>query len=170
VTAPSVAGPRIIVMGPSASGKTTIARALAQALQARFLEGDELHPAVNVEKMRSGIALDDADRAPWLDAVGRALCSDSPQAVVATCSALKRRYRDRLRAVADPLVFIHPIASRDVLSQRLAMRTGHYMPASLLDSQLADLEPLATDESGFVVDGAARVALQVERIRSCLGL
>jgi gluconokinase len=156
------------VMGPSACGKTTIARALAQALQARYLEGDELHPASNVEKMRSGIALDDADRAPWLDAMGRALCQDPAQAVVATCSALKRRYRDHLRAVAGPLVFIHPLVARQILSQRLALRTEHYMPASLLESQLADLEPLAIDEPGFVVDGAASLASQVELIRSRL--
>lgn len=170
MTTPSAPGPRIIVMGPSASGKTTIARALAQALQARYLEGDELHPAANVEKMRSGIALDDADRAPWLDAMGRALCLDPTQSVVATCSALKRRYRDHLRATADPLVFIHPLVSREILSQRLAMRTGHYMPASLLDSQLSDMEPLAIDEPGFVVDGTASIAVQVELIRSRLGL
>ena len=170
MTTPPAPGPRIIVMGPSASGKTTIARALAQALQARYLEGDELHPAANVEKMRAGIALDDADRAPWLDAMGRALSQHPALAVVATCSALKRRYRDQLRVAADPLFFIHPLVPRQALAQRLKMRTGHYMPASLLDSQLADLEPLAIDEPGLVVDGTASVASQVDQIRSRLGL
>jgi len=170
VTTPSDAGSRIVVMGPSASGKTTLARALARTLGARYLEGDELHPAENVQKMRSGIALDDADRAPWIDALGSALCRDSTQAVVATCSALKRRYRDKLGAIAGPLVFIHPVASRQILSQRLAIRAGHYMPAFLLDSQLADLEPLAPDEPGFVIDGALSVDLQVALVRSRLGL
>jgi carbohydrate kinase (thermoresistant glucokinase family) len=165
-----VAGSRIIVMGPSASGKTTLARALAQALQARYLEGDDLHPAANVQKMRSGIALDDADRGPWIDALGSALCRDPAQPVVATCSALKRRYRDKLDAIAGPLVFIHPLVSRQILSQRLATRAGHYMPASLLDSQLADLEPLAIDEPGIVIDGALGVASQVALVRSRLGL
>lgn len=170
MTTLSAPGPRIIVMGPSANGKTTLARALAQALQARYLEGDELHPAANVEKMRAGVALDDADRAPWLDAMGRALCQHPAQAVVATCSALKRRYRDQLRAAAGPLHFVHPVVSRQALSQRLAVRSGHYMPASLLDSQLADLEPLTVDEPGFVVDGAASVDSLVELVRSRLGL
>jgi carbohydrate kinase (thermoresistant glucokinase family) len=164
VTTRAAAKSAIIVMGPSGCGKTTIARALAQSLHARYLEGDELHPAENVAKMRAGIALDDADRSPWLDAVGRALRTQSGEPVVATCSALKRRYRDRLRAVAGPLVFILPTVPRDVLAQRLAARTGHYMPASLLDSQLAALEPLAGDESGFLVDGTASVESQVGMI------
>jgi gluconokinase len=170
VTIGAAANPRFIVMGPSACGKTTLARALAEALHARYVEGDELHPATNIQKMQAGIALGDADRAPWLDAVGRALCMESGQAVVATCSALKRQYRNRLCAAAGPLVFIQPTVPREVLAQRLAERAGHYMPASLLDSQLADLETLADDEPGFPVDGAAGVEYQVRYIRSRLGV
>jgi gluconokinase len=157
-------------MGPCGCGKTTIARALAQSLHARYLEGDELHPAGNVQKMRAGACLDDADRAPWLDAVGRALCTSSGQAVVAACSVLKRQYRDRLRAAAGPLLFILPTVPREVLEQRLIERTGHYMPASLLGSQLADLEPLGADEPGFLIDGAESVDSQIGFIRSRLGL
>ncbi len=170
MTTSPAANLRLILMGPSGCGKTTIARALANSLNARHLEGDDLHPAQNVRKMHSGVALDDADRAPWLDAVGQALCTGPGQAVVASCSALKRRYRDRLRAIGGPLIFILPIVTREVLAQRLVARTGHYMPATLLDSQLATLEPLADDESGFVIDGAASVESQVELIRSRLDL
>lgn len=162
--------PRLIVMGPSGCGKTMLARALAESLHARYVEGDELHPAGNLEKMQAGIALDDADRAPWLDAVGRALSVESGQAVVAACSALKRQYRNRLCTAVGPLVFILPTVPREVLAQRLVARTGHYMPASLLDSQLADLEPLADDEPGFPVDGVASVESLVRTIRSRLGV
>lgn len=157
-------------MGPSGCGKTTIARALAQSLHARYLEGDELHPVRNVEKMRAGIPLDDADRAPWLDALGRALRAPAAQPVVATCSALKRQYRDRLRIAAAPLVFIQPVVPREILAQRLLARTGHYMPVSLLDSQLADLEPLATDEPGFLLPEAESLDSHIRFIRSRLGL
>lgn len=155
-------------MGPSGCGKSTIACALAGSLQARFVEGDELHPPANVEKMRSGTPLGDADRVPWLEAVGRALLEEPAGPVVATCSALKRRYRDQLRAAAGPLVFILPQVSREVLGQRLAARTGHFMPPGLLDSQLADLESLADDEPGIVLDGAASLQAQLELIRSRL--
>jgi carbohydrate kinase (thermoresistant glucokinase family) len=158
----------VIVMGPSGCGKTTIAREVAQALRWRFLEGDELHPVCNVEKMRSGVPLGDADRAPWLDAIGLALADDPAQGVIAACSALKRSYRDRLRAAADSLVFIHPVAPRELLEKRLVARQGHYMPPALLASQLADLEPLARDEAGFVIDGGASVPLQVHYILSRL--
>jgi gluconokinase len=170
VTIRVAAQPRIIVMGPSGCGKTTIARALARSLHAHFLEGDELHSAANVEKMRSGVALDDSDRAPWLDALGSALCAQAGQAVVATCSALKRQYRDRLRADAGPLVFIQPVVPREVLARRLLARTGHYMPVSLLDSQLAELEPLASDEPGFQLPDGENLDSKIGIIRSRLGL
>lgn len=156
---------RIVVMGPSGCGKTTIARELARSLDLRFVEGDELHPAANVSKMRSGAPLDDADRVTWLDAIGRTLGEDGDRGVVVSCSALKRRYRDRLRELAGPLIFIQPVMSREVLAMRLAGRTGHYMPASLLDSQLAALESLAVDESGYVIDGVAALPAQIEQIR-----
>jgi carbohydrate kinase (thermoresistant glucokinase family) len=161
--------PRLVIMGPSGCGKTTIARALAQSLHCRFVEGDELHPPANVEKMQAGIPLDDADRAPWLDAVARAVAQDSGKGVVAACSALKRQYRDRLRGLAGPLFFILPRVSRDALAQRMISRSGHYMPPALLASQLADLELLAEDEEGLCIDGAAALSAQVDCIRSRLG-
>ena len=155
-------------MGPSGCGKTTLARALALAMDWRYVEGDELHPQANVEKMRAGIPLDDADRAPWLEGIGAAMVARPDRGVVVACSALKRRYRDALRAVAGPIVFVLPAIPRDVLAQRLATRTGHYMPASLLDSQLATLEPLGRDETGFTIDGTATVLVQIGDIRSRL--
>jgi len=159
---------RLVVMGPSGCGKSTLARALAQALDYQLVEGDELHPPANVRKMQSGQPLDDADRAPWLEAVTAALARNDSTGVVATCSALKRRYRDQLRAAAGPLIFVLPLAAREVLAQRLATRAGHFMPSSLLDSQLADFEPLAEVEEGLLIDGASGVASQVEYIRSRL--
>jgi len=160
---------RLVVMGPSGCGKSTLARALAQALDYQLVEGDELHPPANVRKMQSGQPLDDADRAPWLDAVAAALARNDSTGVVATCSALKRRYRDQLRAAAGPLIFVLPLAAREVLAQRLAKRAGHFMPASLLDSQLGDLEPLAEDEAGFAIDGTTSVESQIAIMLSRLG-
>jgi gluconokinase len=137
---------RVVVMGVSGCGKTTVGMALAQHLGARFVEGDRLHPQANVAKMAAGIPLDDADRWPWLDAVAAALASDSR--VVASCSALKRAYRDRLRGgLNTPLHFLHLAGDRAILAQRMGDRPGHYMPVSLLDSQLATLEPPAADEA-----------------------
>jgi gluconokinase len=161
---------RIVVMGPSGCGKTTLARALALALDWRYVEGDELHTPANIEKMAAGRPLDDADRAPWLTRVGAALAEQPGRGVVAACSALKRRYRDVLRAAAGNIAFVLPSLPRDVLAQRLAHRSGHYMPASLLDSQLADLEPPADDENGIVIDGSSSVLSQIGNIRSTLRL
>lgn len=155
-------------MGPSGCGKTTLARAVAEALQLRFVEGDELHSSANVAKMRAGRPLDDADRGPWLDAIAGALRSDGERGVVASCSALKRRYRDRLRAAAGPVVFILPVVPREMLACRLAERSGHYMPPGLLESQLADLEELEADEPGFRTDGATSVESQLGFICSRL--
>jgi gluconokinase len=155
-------------MGPSGCGKSTLGQALADALGWRFLEGDSLHPKINVEKMRSGRPLDDADRAPWLKAVAVALNDVAQHGVVASCSALKRSYRDQLRAEAGPIMFVMPVVARRVLAQRLTTRSGHFMPAALLDSQLVDLEPLGSDEQGFLVDGAAMLQDQVEQVRSRL--
>ena len=141
-------------MGVSGSGKTTLARGIADRLGWRFAEGDDLHPRANVEKMSRGEPLTDEDRWPWLDALGAWL--DEQQAAgesaVLTCSALRRVYRDRLRRGRPRLVFCHVTASPEVLQDRLQHRRGHYMPASLLPSQLATLEPLDDDEPGFTVD------------------
>ncbi len=142
-------------MGVSGSGKTTVGAALADVLGLSFVDGDELHPAANVAKMAAGIPLDDADRAPWLDAVGAVLAAGP---VVVACSALKRAYRDRLRAAAPALELVFLDGSRELLASRLVARPGHFMPASLLDSQLATLERPSPDERPVTVDIAAPVA------------
>jgi len=139
----------VVVMGVSGSGKTTVGAALADALGLRFVDGDALHPAANVAKMAAGIPLDDADRAPWLDAVG-AVLADGP--VVVACSALKRAYRDRLRAAAPGLQLVFLDGDRALLASRMAARPGHFMPASLLDSQLATLERPEPDEHALTAD------------------
>ncbi len=145
----------VVVMGVSGSGKTTIAESLAERLGWEFTEGDSHHPPANVEKMRAGIPLDDDDRAPWLDQLAGWIAEreEAGKSVVLTCSALKRRYRDRLREGNDSVWFVHVDVPEDELARRMAARTGHYMPASLLDSQLAALEPLGVDEPGVTVSG-----------------
>lgn len=132
--------------------------ALAEALDVRFADADDLHSATNRAKMAAGTALTDADRQPWLDAVGRTFASASTAGLVIACSALRRVYRDRIRAIAPSVVFVHLTGSRELLQTRIAARTDHFMPASLLDSQLATLEPLADTEIGFGVpiDGPQR--------------
>lgn len=137
---------RIVVMGVSGCGKSTVGRALAERLAIPYVEGDALHPAANVEKMRIGIPLNDDDRWPWLDKVGATLAGNA--AAVVTCSALKRRYRDRIRQhTAGHVHFIHLVGSRDLIASRMAKREGHYMPLSLLDSQFAALEAPGPDEA-----------------------
>lgn len=143
----------IVVMGVSGSGKTTVGTRLADALGVDYAEGDEFHPPANVAKMAAGTPLDDADREPWLDALAGWLAERSGQGAVVTCSALKRVYRDRLRASAPDAFFLHLDLPRGELERRLAERRGHFMPPSLLDSQLATLEPLEPDEDGSTVDG-----------------
>ncbi len=143
----------IVVMGVSGSGKTTVGTRLAEALGVDYAEGDEFHPPANVAKMAAGTPLDDADREPWLDALAGWLAERSGQGAVVTCSALKRIYRDRLRASAPEAFFLHLDLPRGELERRLAERRGHFMPPSLLDSQLATLEPLEPDEDGSTVDG-----------------
>ncbi len=143
----------IVVMGVSGSGKTTVGTRLADALGVDYAEGDEFHPPANVAKMAAGMPLDDADREPWLDALAGWLAERSGQGAVVTCSALRRVYRDRLRASAPDAFFLHLDLPRGELERRLAERRGHFMPPSLLDSQLATLEPLEPDEDGSTVDG-----------------
>ncbi|SED73135.1 gluconokinase [Streptomyces sp. PAN_FS17] len=147
-------GPCIVVMGVSGTGKTTVAHSLAQRLAVPFAEADEFHSAANIAKMSAGIPLDDSDRRPWLRAIGRWLHEHAVAGSggVVTCSALKRRYRDTLREAAPSVFFLHLTASEEVLEQRIGHRAGHFMPESLLASQLATLEPLAPDEPGAVLD------------------
>ena len=137
-------------MGVAGSGKTVVGEALAERLGLPLLEGDQFHPKANIEKMSSGMPLTDDDRWPWLDAIARAM-RDAPGGVIVACSALRRTYRDRLRAGAGkPVVFIFLDGSRETIAARLGARKGHFMPPSLLASQFATLEPPAADEAGVV--------------------
>jgi gluconokinase len=140
---------RYVVMGVSGCGKSRIGAEFAQAENLPFTDGDSLHPAANIAKMSRGEPLDDTDRAPWLDRVGQVLQAPG----VVACSALKRIYRDRIRAQAGaPVVFLYLRGQRDTLLQRMAARPGHFMPVSLLDSQLATLEEPGADEAHRVAD------------------
>jgi len=143
--------PHVVVMGVSGCGKTTVGRLLAQHLGVPFIEGDELHPPRNVALMASGVALNDEDRAGWLDAVAAELAR-RPEGAVASCSALRRRYRDQLRQAVPALRFVYLRGERSLLEERLAQRRGHYMPASLLESQLQTLEPPSADERPLELD------------------
>lgn len=160
---------KVVVMGVTGTGKTTVGRLLADALGAPYTEGDDLHPPANVAKMSAGIPLDDEDRRPWLDAIAdrlRRLPAD--RGAVVSCSALKRAYRDRLRAGAPDAVFVHLTGERALIGRRMAARTGHFMPAALLDSQFATLEPLQADESGVAVDVAGTPEEITERALAAL--
>ena len=144
---------RFVIMGVSGCGKSSVGAGLAQVCGLAFIDGDSLHPPANIAKMSSGQPLDDADRGPWLVAVGQVLAAaQGPLAV--GCSALKRRYRDVIRAQSGqaPVHFLHLAAPKVVLAARVAARQGHFMPPALLDSQYAALEPLDPDEPGLVID------------------
>ncbi|AVR99021.1 gluconokinase [Pseudoduganella armeniaca] len=138
-------------MGVSGCGKSSVGIALAQALDVRFVEGDRFHSAANVAKMAAGIPLTDDDRADWLHSLQAEIRAavHAGVGIVVSCSALKRRYRDLLRAGDPRLRFAHLDGSRELIAARMAAREGHYMPLSLLDSQLATLEPLQPDEAGL---------------------
>lgn len=148
----------LVIMGVSGSGKTTIALELSRQLGWEYAEGDEFHPPANVEKMRAGHALTDEDRWPWLGKIAEWVSwhEDLGKDIVITCSALKVAYRDLLRRDNPSVFFVHVDVARAVLEKRLSERKGHYMPASLLDSQLSTLEPLTADEPGRAVPGDER--------------
>lgn len=152
---------RIVVMGPSGSGKSLVGAALAARLGSRFVDGDDLHPKSNIAKMAAGTPLNDADREPWLDAVALVLVRQSP--VVVACSALRRSYRDRIRATCGDAWFVELVVDAASLRSRMSTR-DHFMPPALLDSQLATLEPLATDEAGARIANDADLGSVVERI------
>lgn len=143
----------VVVMGVSGTGKSTVGRLLADRLGIPFADADDLHSAADIAKMSAGIPLTDEDRAPWLAAVGgwlRERMAEETGGVIA-CSALRRRYRDIVRAAATEVIFVHLIADRGELVARMSRRRGHYMPVSLVDSQLRTLEPLDADERGAVL-------------------
>ncbi|MDP7701628.1 gluconokinase [Mycobacterium sp. TY815] len=140
----------VVVTGVSGSGKSTVGAALAKRLDVPFEDADHLHPPANIAKMASGQPLTDDDRFPWLDRVGEWLAAH-PGGVM-SCSALKRTYRDRLRRYSPSAYFLHLRGRPDVIARRLAARPVHFMPASLLQSQLDTLEPLDADEPGVAVD------------------
>ncbi|HEY3771698.1 MAG TPA: gluconokinase [Solirubrobacteraceae bacterium] len=153
-------------MGVSGAGKTTVGQALARDLHVPFVDGDDLQPAANVRKMASGTPLTDEDRAPWLARVGEVLAG-APGVVVA-CSALRRAYRDAIRAVAPDAVFVQLEVDPSELGARMRRRRDHYMPAALLPSQLATLEPVAADEDGVIVDASGAPDAVLARVRSAL--
>lgn len=137
---------RLVIMGVSGCGKSSVGARLAARLGLNYRDGDDLHPPENVAKMRAGMPLTDGDRWPWLDRVGQVLLAEAP--VIVGCSALKRAYRDRIRTAAGgPVTFVHLAGSQEVIAARMALRQGHYMPLSLLDSQFAALEPPAAEEA-----------------------
>ena len=146
--------PLLVVMGVSGVGKTTVGQLLARRLGVPFVEGDEYHPPENVAKMRGGTPLTDADRAGWLRALAERIreARDAGTGIVVTCSALKHAYRDVLRAAASELRFVHLRGPRGLIAERLEERSGHYMPPTLLDSQLATLEEPGSDEGAWVFD------------------
>jgi gluconokinase len=152
--------PVIVVMGVSGSGKTVIGSALAEAIGGRFVEGDGFHPPENISRMSSGLPLRDEDRWGWLDAIAAEISQAERQGetLVIACSALKRSYRDRLRLASPLLRFVYLDIGRDIAAARVAARRGHFMPASLIDSQFAALEPPAPDEDALTLDAAKNPA------------
>lgn len=173
--------PALVVMGVSGSGKSTVGAALAEALGVPFVDADDLHPLTNIEKMRAGLPLDDDDRWPWLRAVGDAIraastgtssgtgdASTPATGVVVACSALRVSYRDAILERAPGTRFVLLQGDREMLLGRLRSRTGHFMPASLLDSQLDALEPLGPQEPGLTVDAADAPEAVIAEVRAFL--
>ncbi|MEV4995816.1 gluconokinase [Streptomyces niveus] len=159
----------VVVMGVAGTGKTTVGPLLAAALGVPYAEGDDFHPPANIAKMSAGTPLDDDDRWPWLDAIGRWAHGRAGLGGVVSSSALKRAYRDRLRAAAPDAVFLHLTGERALIERRMADRKGHFMPTALLDSQFATLQPLGDDEAGVTVDVAGTPEAIAERGVAALG-
>ncbi|MET7804586.1 gluconokinase [Micromonospora chersina] len=162
----------VVVMGVSGAGKTTVARGISELTGLRFAEADEFHTEAHVAQMRAGIPLTDADRWPWLRALAGWMADRHAEGVstVLTCSALKRAYRDVLRQGPAKVEFLHLDGAAQLIRDRLDRRVGHYMPASLFDSQRAILEHLGPDESGVVLEVAAPPEELVRRAVDLLGL
>jgi gluconokinase len=170
IDTPRAQPPVLVLMGVSGSGKSTVAGLLAGRLGWDLEEGDDLHPAANVDKMASGHPLDDEDRWPWLAKVAAWIAehTDAGRPGIITCSALKKSYRDLLRG--EHVVFVYLAGTREQIARRLTARHGHYMSASLLDSQFDALEPPAPDENSITVDLAASSSIESDEIVSRLGL
>ncbi|MFE9996749.1 gluconokinase [Streptomyces avermitilis] len=163
--------PIVLVVGVTGSGKTTVGKAVAEQLGLEFVEGDDFHPAANIAKMTAGHALDDADREPWLRALADRIrhSAAAGEGLVVACSALKRAYRDKLRAAAGPgLWCLYLALDRDTAWDRVSRRTGHFMPAQLVDSQFETLEPLEPDEPGMTMDATAALATILTRVRAAV--
>jgi len=160
----------IVVSGPSGSGKTTIAVALAERMGWEFGEGDDFHPAENVARMRAGIPLDDEARRPWLALIAKWIGEHEAagRSCVVTCSALKRSYRDQLRNGHPSVWFAQLTVPEDVLAERVGARKGHYMPPSLVHSQIAILEPLDDDEPGLSIPGTESADEAIETVLAAL--
>ena len=158
-----------MVMGVAGCGKSAVGEALAPALGAVFVEGDRLHPPENVARMARGEPLTDTLREGWLDAIGQRIAASvaDGQSVVATCSALKRGYRNRLRGFCSGIVFVYLEVDRETAWRRVGTRKGHFMPASLVDSQFAILEPPAADERALSIDATGRLS---DIVATTLGL
>lgn len=160
-----------VVMGVSGSGKTVVGARLAEALGVRFAEGDQFHPPENIARMSAGMPLRDEDRWGWLDVIGREIADAerAGEALIIACSALKRVYRDRLRQASHNLRFVYLDTPRAVAAERVASRKNHFMPASLVDSQFADLQPPAADENAVSFDTTVAIDAIVARAASLLG-
>lgn len=161
--------PLVVVMGVSGSGKSTVGERVAERLGAAYAEADDFHPPENVAKMSAGTPLTDEDRRPWLDAIAGWLERHTAEGGVVGCSALRRRYRDRLRRDEPRVFFLHLHGSEELIAHRLAARKGHFMPRSLLRSQFETLEPLTQDERGATVDVAGSVDEVVARSLRAVG-
>lgn len=158
----------IVVMGVSGSGKSTVGAALAQRLRVPFADADDFHPSANIAKMTAGQPLDDDDRYPWLEAIGEWLAAHVDGGVM-SCSALRRKYRDQLRAHRADIEFVHLAGSPEVIGRRQASRPGHFMPAALLASQFDTLEPLESDEAGTTIDVDQNIDAIVENYLTTTG-
>ncbi len=147
--------PLVVVMGVSGAGKSTVGPLIAARLGVSFGDADSFHPPANIAKMSSGTPLTDEDRLPWLDAIGAHLAAHRGRGAVVTCSALKRAYRDRLRASVPELRLVFLSGDPGLVAARQVSRAGHFMPASLIASQFATLEPPAPDEGAIILDVTA---------------
>lgn len=168
---PNPAYPPMIVMGVSGSGKSTVGELLAKRLGMKFIDGDDLHPESNRQKMARGYPLNDADRKPWLECIGGMLAASvsAGTPVVIACSALKRSYRDLLRRAEPSTLFVHLDGASSLIQHRLDDRSHEYMPPTLLTSQLSTLEALGPDESSITVDVAFAPDVIVEAVAEQLG-